>query len=253
MTPGRLRSVRCSILRSSGSLDPADCLRTRERPPHRFAHRERHAPSVERRRVRGVLSSRGSETGSLDHDPSCWKDASYRLLQPLTTIREPEERSILERTAFPHRPRKRRPIASSERSESASEASPHPSPRVNVERARRPRVEPRLTTRFQLRQSRHRARNEVRDHEQPRRAAPRRGVVGRERGCTSSASDAFVDRHEPRRHEVIEARRARTDSLALASTRTKYPGPRRLPPTRRQTHRQLAPPRCENLSRDRPA
>lgn len=40
--------------------------------------------------------------------------------------------------------------------------------------------------------------------------------------------------------EVIEVRRARTDSPALTSMRTKYPGSRRLPPTRRGPNTTLA-------------
>jgi len=101
--------------------------------------------------------------------------------------------------------------------------------RANPNRPMRPRMTTRLTTRRQLRLCSHRV---------PTRAAPRRACPPPRRcrprsESRDAASDVLVARRALESIAPDGLRRARTGSLTLASTRTNYLGPERLPSTRR--------------------
>lgn len=126
------------------------------------------------------------------------------------------------------------------RGEDATRAPTRPSPCRNTMCAREPRVEPRLTTRFQLRLARHRS--EFFGSETSSAGALHLVTALSAANETARAQpltplSLTTSRDDP---EAIEVRRARTDSLDLTSMRTKYPGPRRLPPTRRGPNATLA-------------
>jgi len=204
--------------------------RSRERSPHRFAHRgmsrrpnvegdesEVRYPAAEERGLAATNRAAGRMllTDFCNHplqneNPKIVRFSSARLSPGRLRARDP---NALKRTE--HR---------------VHGALTHLA-------ARQPRVEGRLTTRFQLRLARHRPRTSRGCSDaSSANAAPRHGFFGHERGRTSTVSDALVARRRSRYPKAPRGRRkARTESLALTSMRAKYPGSGRLPPTRRST------------------
>lgn len=154
MTPGCLPSVRCSTLRSSGNPSLASCHVREIRSPHRFAHRgmsrrpnvegdesEVRYPAAEERGLAATNRAAGRMllTDFCNHplqneNPKIVRFSSARLSPGRLRARDP---NALKRTE--HR---------------VHGALTHLA-------ARQPRVEGRLTTRFQLRLARHRPRHRV--------------------------------------------------------------------------------------------
>jgi len=128
--------------------------RSRERSPHRFAHHGvSRRPNVEGDESEARYPA-AEERGLAATNRAAGKMLLTDFCNHPLTAREPEDRPILERTAFAEPTASTEPERDERTERNVPEAPTHLA-------ARQPRVEGRLTTRFQLRLARHRPRHRM--------------------------------------------------------------------------------------------